>query len=703
MPWSRILTFILLPLGLGCAPSERPATYPRAPVIVISIDTLRADHLPSYGYKGVETPAIDAFRRDAVLFRKAYSHCPMTLPSHVSLLTGLLPHEHGVRNNLGYLFDSTRHTTLPGLLKQAGYATGAAVSAYVLRGSTGLADTFDSYDDSMIARANVSVGELSRPGLATAAVADRWIASHLPEPFFYFLHLFEPHTPYEPPEPFRSKYTNAYDGEIAAADAIVGRFLGSLKANGVYDRALIVLLSDHGEGLGDHGEAEHGVFLYREAIEVPLMVKLPNGDRGGSSVDSTVQLIDVFPTVASVLGLDAPQSLRGRSLFNLTEAVPLVYSESVLPRLHFGWSELRSLTDGRKHYIHAPRPELYDLTSDPQEKVNLIAEQRRVYSDMRQAMAPYLTDIAPPGNVAPEEAAKLAALGYVGAMRNETVNDLPDPKDRIGELELLKQGSRKEDAGDIQGAISIYQSLVEKNPRFTDAWLRLASAYERLGAAPKAEAAYTQAISGAPALAAGIALSLGNLQLRTRKLDRAEAHARLALEKSPGGAHLLLARIALARNDPASAEREARLAMNDTVRKQEAGVVLAQTWIVAGRLGEALELLDDIRRGLSASKETLLELESTRADALARMNRFAEAEAGFLAEISAFPQNRDAYTRLAILYVTQGRLNDAEAVLERMLKANPTKATALLGAETWAAVENAVAARRWRTRAAQLD
>ena len=245
-------------------------------MVIISIDTLRADHLPIYGAAGPETPAIDALAKDSVVFENAYSHVPLTLPSHVTILTGLLPKDNGVRNNLGYRFDSAAHPSVPTLLKARGYATGAAVSAYVLRGATGLAAAFDDYDDQMDrASEGTAMGEVQRPGARTVAVAVRWVNTRRDQPFFYLLHLFEPHAPYAPPEPFKSRYAaHPYDGEIAAADAVLGQFLEALKSGGVYDRATIILLSDHGEGLGDHGEAQHGIFLYREAIHVPLLLKL---------------------------------------------------------------------------------------------------------------------------------------------------------------------------------------------------------------------------------------------------------------------------------------------------------------------------------------------------------------------------------------------------------------------------------------------
>ncbi len=249
----RGLIGLLLVFGVGC---RHPAgeTYPGAPIVLISIDTLRSDHLPAYGYRGVATPAIDGLRRDSLLFERVYCQVPMTLPSHVSLLTGELPPVHGVRDNSGFPFDGAKHSFLPRLLKTAGYDTGAVVSAAVLAGGTGLAAGFDSYDDRIPAAGNLA-DEPKRPGADSVRSALEWVGRRGAHPFFLFLHLYDPHAPYRPPEPFASRYrASPYDGEIAAADAAVGQMLDGLRRLGLYDRSVVLLLSDHGEGLGEQGQ-----------------------------------------------------------------------------------------------------------------------------------------------------------------------------------------------------------------------------------------------------------------------------------------------------------------------------------------------------------------------------------------------------------------------------------------------------------------
>ena len=364
-PWLRLGTTgsLLVLVTIACPGGRVEIVHPNAPVILISIDTLRSDRLPAYGFNGVATPHLDAFRRDAVLFERAYAHYPLTLPSHASILTGLLPTEHGVRDNVGYRLDAEAHPYLPRLLRDRGYTTGAAVSAFEHAGRhSGLASDFDFYDDAIESGTAGTLGGVQRSGSETSAAAREWLtnAQATGKPVFFFLHLYEPHTPYDPPEPFRSRYPDRYLGEVAATDEIVGQFLADLKARGLYDDSLILVFSDHVEGLGDHGEAEHGILVYREALQVPLLVKLPGGARAGETVGWPVQLVDVAPTVLATVGAPVPAGLPGRSLLGPDDpGERSLYAETYYPRLHYGWSELHSLIAGDDHLISGPDPELY--------------------------------------------------------------------------------------------------------------------------------------------------------------------------------------------------------------------------------------------------------------------------------------------------------------------------------------------------------
>ncbi|HYO74888.1 MAG TPA: sulfatase-like hydrolase/transferase [Thermoanaerobaculia bacterium] len=670
-------------------------------MIIISIDTLRADHLPAYGYANVQTPAIDALRRDSILFTNAYSHVPLTLPAHTSVLTGQLPPTHNVRNNVGYSVGENL-ITIPRMLKPAGYESGAAVSAYVLRTSTGIAATFDFYDDGIVSRPNVSMGALQRAGSDTTAVAKPWISQRKDKPLFFLLHIFEPHSPYSAPEPFRSRYSLPYDAEIAQADQIVGDFLAALKRDGIYDKALIILMSDHGEGLNQHGEAEHGIFLYREALHIPLFVKLPANARAGETADQPVGLIDILPTIADVTGVAAPAGVQGRSLLRKDKdsASRRVYAETLYPRIHLGWSELRSLVGSDYHFIQAPKPELYDIKNDPGETKNVLAEARRAYASMRDELAKFGTAVDMPTNIDPEEAKKLAALGYLGSTAAPSTGPLPDPKDRIGEMAAMIEASRLAQSGDHAAAVTQLQAVLKTNPLLSDGWNQLGVSLDALGRLEEAVAAYRKAGEINPSLVRGYALRIGDAYLRLNRLDEAADHARLGETANYGGAHLLLAMIELERKRYPQAEAEARLAIRDTHTAIQAKVLLARILNAQDRPREALVLAQEAATEARARNAGAIEaLHFVVGDALARMEQYDNAAEALRREIELFPRNRQAYASLYLVYVLTNRFAEANAVLEAMVRATPNRSAMLFAAETTDAVGDSRTAARWRARA----
>lgn len=644
------------------------------PVILISIDTLRADRLPAYGYDKVATPHLDALRRDGILFDNAYSHCPMTLPSHVSMLTGLLPTEHGVRNNLGYRFDASKHTTLPQMLKARGYATGAAVSSYVLRADTGLGAAFDFYDDAIpVATSGGAASQHQRSGTATLAAARPWIARQASQPFFFMFHIYEPHAPYTPPEPYRSRYSEPYDGEVAHSDAIVGELLQFLKSSGIYDRATIILTSDHGEGLWQHGEDQHGILLYREVLHVPLIVKLPKNARAGERVAAPVGLVDLPATIAQGAGLLGAQK-DGRR----------IYSETFYPRIHLGWSELRSLIDSRHHYIQAPRAELYDVVSDPGETKDILANERRVAASMRNDLAQYPSGIQELQQIDPEDAAKLAALGYLGSVRaggNDAA--LPNPKDMLPYLERIKEGFRLADERRYGEAVTVLRGLVKENPGLFDVWDKLGEVLTDMGQYAEAIEVYRAAMTRTQRFSPEMALSLGDVYLQAGQPDEAARYADLAMKSSPAPAHTLLARVAIARRDFATAEREVTLAMGAQSPQPAAMLLLAEIHRSRGDLQGALAATEAAaRRAQELGVPKLYRLDFLRGDIYARMDRPGDAASAYQREIANFPENTQAYANLAIIYFIEGRRADVERVLNEMVKANPHPGARALAART---------------------
>ena len=665
----------------GCARErEAPLLFPGAPVILISIDTLRADHLPAWGYRGVATPAIDRFRRDAVLFADARAHVPLTLPSHVSLLTGELPPRNGVRNNIGFHFDASKHPTIPGILRRQGYATGAAVSAYVLRASTGLGAAFDFFDDGIPLQGGIPEGQLQRRGVETVKVANGWIDAHRKQPFFFLLHLFEPHTPYEP----------TYDSDIAAADRAVGEFLDHLRAAGVYDQAVIILLSDHGEGLGDHGEAEHGILLYRETLHVPLILKLPRQQRAGTMVRNPAQLIDVFSTVARLTGA----SREGTSLLELDDRPPRSsYAETLYPRIHLGWSALRSLTSERWHFVDAPSAELYDLRRDEGEKRNIAAAERRIANGMREEVAAFGDLNALPSAIDPEEAARLSALGYLRGTSN-AAGPLPDPKERIGDLAAMRRAEALAQQGQLDESMVELRGVVARNPNFTDAWSLLGEVEEQAGEHGAAIDSYRRAIGLSPTLAADLALSIASALMELGRYDEADRTASAVENTNANGARLALARIALARGDFNAAAGHARAALSDRTVAPAAGVLLAEALTGAGRFAEAASALAAAQR--AAGGRSVEELEFARGDLLARTDRVAQAEQAFRAEIAAFPGHGRAYASLAVLLWVRGNRSGARAILEQYMHAAPAPSSIELAAKTIAALGDPATAAEWR-------
>jgi choline-sulfatase len=669
------------------------------PVILITIDTLRSDHLPAYGYDRVSTPALDAFRKDAILYERAYSHCPLTLPSHATILTGLLPSANGVRDNVGYRVEP-KVPTLAELLKKNGYATGAAVSAFVLRRESGIARGFDFYDDDVEALGKDQVmGHVQRDGTQTVAAAEQWLDRNEKNPFFLFVHLYEPHTPYAPPEPFHSQYKVPYDGEIAYVDQIVGRFLESLKRRGLYDKALIVLLSDHGEGLNEHGEEEHGIFLYREALQVPLMVKLPGSRKSGESVKAPVQLVDVFTTILEQTATpNVPHHEGARSLVSMLDSnapVRPVYSETYYPRLHFGWSDLHSLIDGDRHFIRAPIPELYDLTSDSAETKNRLPDDRRNYVQMRAAIEPYVKAASAPAAVDPEEAAKLAALGYVGStVSTSDEGELPDPKSTIDVFRQIRQAYTYFRDEKFDQALAATDQLLRDNDRIVDIWDLKSKILSKMGRNRDAIQAARDGLKRQPN-AVPLLMTVANHSIAVHDLEQAQVHAELLLKSEPSRAHEILARVAVERGDYKRAREEAEAALKNSHDPTLGYLTLGLVAKKENDFAAALKYLDQAGGAVKNHKKPLATLHFNRGDVLARLGRNAEAEQEFRKEIEAYPQSPEAYSSLILLLSTQGRTQEATQLVYELVKKSPGAVSYVSVSETLKAIGDERGAVYW--------
>jgi len=704
---SRLAAGALLLLLLGACKGGFAGRPSRStPVILISIDTLRSDHLPAYGYKGVATPNIDALRADSILYERAYSNCPLTLPSHTSMMTGLLPADHGVRDNVGFRLHETI-PSLPQLLKANGYSTGGAVSTFVLRRETGFSRGFDFFDDEVepIAEQKI-IGRVQRDGRETLAAARAWLDQQSGKPFFFFLHLYEPHTPYTPPEPYFSRYANHYDGEVAYADAIVGELISDLKQKRVYDDALIILLSDHGEGLNEHGEEEHGIFLYREALQVPLLLKLPRSRKHGASVTTPVDLVDVYTTILEQTATPLPDNKStGRSLLSvLDDSAPRrpIYAETFYPRFHFGWSDLHSLIDGNDHYIRGPIPELFDLAADPGEKKNVLQENRRAYLRLRTAIEPFIRQASAPANIDPEEARKLAALGYVGStVSTRPGAELPDPKTTLGVFHDIRQAFTWFRDGEHARALALTNKLLEENGQITDLWDLKSKILTKLGRERESIEAAKEGLRRVPASVA-LLFDIANLALGMGDLDDAQQHAELALKMEPGEAHEILARVWSARGDMKRAEEEAKLALQTSHDPVNALMMLAELEKKRNNMDAALSYLDRAAERVRKKRPPRLAgLHFSRGDILARQGRDADAEREFRQEIASFPAVPDAYASLVILLATQRRLDEATKLIYDLIAASTDPRGYVVAAETLKAIGDDRGAMYWANQGIQ--
>ncbi|MDQ3170764.1 MAG: sulfatase-like hydrolase/transferase [Acidobacteriota bacterium] len=652
------------------------------PIILISIDTLRADRLPAYGYTAIKTPAIDRFAADSVLFERAWSHSPQTLPAHTSILTGRLPFEHGVRDNIGFTVKDGE-PMLQQALRDRGYATGGFVSSYVLRKQIGLAQGFNVYDDQMPAAAgDRTLGQMQRNGSETLAATERWLDTLTSPKFFLFFHIYEPHTPYTP----------SYDTDVEAADRIVGRLLDGLRSRGLYDEATIVLLSDHGEGLGDHGEEEHGTFLYSTTMHVPLIVKAPGGAGAGRKVAAAVQHLDVAPTLLTAGGIE-PAGFKGRALQPAMAATgsladASIYSEAMSARYHFGWSELYALTDERYRYIRAPRDELFDLSQDPGEMTSIAGERPQVRAAMRGALDALIANapVSAPTEVSSEDRQKLAALGYVGTQTRTPMatagDSLADPKDKLGVLQQYRRATRLAGEGRVAEATEAYRALLREDPEMTDVWLQLATLYEKRGMFQGAFDAYREIISRNPKDPAALTGAAGAL-VQLGRLDEARAHGELAVPVAPVHAHELLARLAVQRGEEDAARRHARLAAEADPGLPMPAFVEGLIRHHRGEFAAAIPPLQEVAAALAQRTGQIADAHFLLGDALARTERYAEAERALKAELAVSPAHARARVGLAMLYASTGRPREAEAAIEELVRRVPSDEGYRLAAQLW--------------------
>ena len=729
----RVFLVVGLLASCGCGTEPRDDAR-RTNVLLVTLDTLRADRLGSYGYGEAGTPHLDALADRGLRFSRATTVTPLTLPAHASLLTGTYPAFHGVRDNGGFYLDE-QHTTLAEILASNGFRTGGFVGAFVLDSRWGIAQGFERFfDDFDLGDFEQAAGmdAIQRSGKEVVDQALEWLRRDDDRPFFAWVHLYDPHTPYAAPEPYRSRFpatrSGAYDAEIAWTDAQVGRLLLTLENDGRLENTLVVVAGDHGEMLGEHGEITHGFFIYEAATRIPLILAGPGVPR--AEVTSQVRIIDVFPTLLASLGIEPPDVVHGVDLAPLARGERLrllAHSENWFPRFHYGWSDLASIQDGRYKLIRAPRSELYDLEADPSEKVNLATEQAGRAARMEEALEELLAEIssdrAPVPQALDEETARrLQALGYLDAStsrRHLEKRPRGDPKDKIGLYNLLKQAAAASSAGDLDHAIAkVRQALVE-DPDIVEAhvlegnferkrqgWNEAAAAYGRalaldpehhealfsLAVTYKEMGRYEDALAGLERAAdldprsGRVIWETADVLMRQRRFAEAERRllAALALDLDRARFLLKLAECQLERKRPAEAEKRAREALTADPDLATAHFTLGLALEEQGRPEAAIAAyraeLDANDRAYRASFNL--------AKLLLAGGRPRQAEELFARTIEIRPDFGTGHLYLAKARLDLGNLEGAAQAARDGLERHPTPEIAPLGHYVLADVYN---------------
>ena len=654
----RVLIFVIVLLVLGTAAlywrNRRPRFDVRN-VVLISLDTCRADHLGCYGYDGKTTPHIDALAEQSVLLTNALAAAPMTLPSHSTMLTGTNPPYHGVHDNLNHRLPESNET-LAEILRDHGFVTGGIISTFVLDSRFGLDQGFDTYHDEFEEEHNLG-HYTERKADESTRLAVQWLEQHHEERFFLFLHYFDPHDPYKPPEPFATRFKdNLYDGEIAFTDHCVGKVLDKLKRLGVYDNTLIIVVGDHGEMLGEHGESRHMYFIYQSALHVPLIFKVP-GQTRAIRIDEPVGVIDIMRTVCGMLGLDVGPQVRGEDLSvafrggKLPSAERYRYCESVTPT-QYQANSLLGVVDGRWKLIQTTRPELYDLAADPIESNNLVEtrpeEALRLQARLERILEHQLReDVESQTALDAESLRKLQSIGYVGGSGG-----------RANRLDYYDQPADRDDAKDLIGFHRDYNKVL---------------GLQTIDRPDKARRLLQQLVDRRPDFLSGH-LKLATMAVEQKDADTAIVPLKRVLELNPdySPAHFHLGRILLEKQQfeeaIASFERTVQLDPGKPGGYHLLGAALAAT----GRTDEAIEqyrLTLELDPEFAAAHVNL-------GVALAKQKKTDQAIEHYLRALESDPEYTEARYNLAQAYEAQGKTDEAIGQYQRTLELDGEHANA---------------------------
>jgi choline-sulfatase len=687
-----LVAVVVLLIGTGAC--RRSSAPPRAArhLVIVTIDTLRADRLGVYGSKDVATPALDRIAGEGAMALEAMAHVPLTRPSHVNLFTGLLPIETGIRDNISaaVLPDTP---LLAELLKESGFTTAAFVSSAVLDPASGLGRGFDTYGARFEGRGGEAqfLNTVQKKGDAVTREALAWLEGSggpAARRLFLWLHLYDPHDPYEPPEPYASRYASRpYEGEVAFSDEMVGRLDDALARHGLRDETLLLVTSDHGEGLGEHRETLHGFFAYQSTLRIPLLVRGP-GIAPGTRLQPTVRIVDVLPTVLDLLGVPVPPRARfsgvslAAALRGEAHAVePVVYAESLVPLLHFGWSDLRVVREGRWKYIQAPRPELYDLATDPGERTNLASAQPAREASMRRALERFLDQerkASTPGPASTDLREKLGALGYVGGSGPaDTPAPGADPKEKVEEFrfasESIREGLLLFHGRDYRASAARFQAVLRRDIQSFEIHFYLARGLLALRRFVDAARHFDEATRRAPAHA---------------EAWEGLAHARAASSDPEAALAALRRGQAVLPTDAGLRAAEARL-LRDLGRRSQARAAFESALSLGSESARIRLELGELLRDMGRPEEAIprlreaVGLEPHNAAAwnslgttLGGSGRLVEAEKCFREALRLEPKDHRHAYNLGLVLLRQGRAEKAGPLFRQALEINPRFAPA---------------------------
>jgi len=620
-------------------------------VLLITLDTTRADRIGCYGYKKAKTSNLDFLAFNGVRFSDAYCQVPLTLPSHCSILTGAYPIYHQVHNNGSYYL-SPSHVTLTEILKEKGYKTAAFVSSFSVDSRFGLDQGFETYDDKFQEDEAIKHFRSERRADKVFSSFSNWLDKQNKQKFFCWVHFFDPHLPYDPPSPFKEEFLNSpYDGEIAYMDLYIGKIIEKLREKSIIDNTLIILVGDHGESLGEKGEHDHGIFIYDNTLKVPLILYCKKNLPQGITIGSRVRLIDIMPTILEMLKISVGKEIQGISLLPYIEGRGISdlpsYIETYYPRENYGWSELIGLIDKEWKYIKAPKEELYNIKRDPTEEKNLINKEKKVVSAMKDKLKTLIKDYS--SEIKPskkklsfEDQEKLRSLGYLGTEFSENIlsGNLPDPKDKIDKFQIIFQAKLYEFQGNSHKAIESYNKIISLEPRMPMNYYFLAIIY-----------------------------------MKMNKYEEAAQVLKKGIEKIPNP-YILLSRLGivyvkLGKLKEALEANQAALKINP----DHFDSLISSGWIMS-RLGKQKEAIESYQKALQIEPENRF-LQLDYAYSLATIGKVDKAMQIYDKLKNENPNDYKVYEDIGIVLASMGNLEKSIESFKKAVDLNPSPETYL--------------------------